>query len=139
MDVMATLVFKAPPEAAARIMFDYNRDTEWLGVTRAKLLSAPPLHVGSRVRREGEFLGRQRVWVSEVMKIEPMRLVMRIMDGPFMGGEVTYLVGPFQDGARVSILHRGPARVVTPFIGVFVRGAMRRSLGRLRTLVQNAA
>jgi Polyketide cyclase / dehydrase and lipid transport len=139
MDVTATLIFKATPEAAASVMFDYTREAEWLGVSRTKLLSAPPLHVGSRIKREGVLFGRGRSWVSEVKVIEPMRRVMRIMDGPFFGGEVTYLVGPFQDGARVSIRHHGPARVINPFIGVLVRGAMRRNLRRLKRLVQGDA
>jgi hypothetical protein len=140
MDVMATLIFKAPPEAAVAVMFDYNRDAEWLGVSRAKLLSAPPVHVGSRIKREGAFMGRNRAWVGEVKVIEPMRFVTRIMDGPFFGGEVTYLVGPFrEEHARVSIRHAGPARVMNPFVGMAVRGAMQKSLRRLKSIVEASA
>jgi Polyketide cyclase / dehydrase and lipid transport len=140
-DVLRTVVVKASPAAAAQVMFDPARDVEWIGgAQRAKLVSPGPLHVGSRVRREGAFLGRPIAWVTEVMEIAPdERLVMRVMEGPFVGGEVTYLVGPFRDGARVSIRNRGRSPAPLPFVGMIVGASVLKDLQRLKAIIEREA
>ena len=60
LDVTASLVIDAPPDAVARVQFDPSRDPEWIGgVDRVELVTPPPLAVGSQVRRIGGFLGRR--------------------------------------------------------------------------------
>src|SRR5215204_986367 len=73
LDVTASLVIDAPPDAVARIQFDPTRDPDWIGgVHRIELVTPPPLAVGSQVRRIGSFLGRRIVWLMDVdYQLEP--------------------------------------------------------------------
>jgi uncharacterized protein YndB with AHSA1/START domain len=135
-DVEVTRMMRAPPEAVASVMFDPDRDPEWIGGARSvERLSPEPLLAGARVRRTGGFLGKKFSWVTEVLEHVPDRLLrMRFVEGP-MSGEVCYRIEPVAGGCKVSIRNRGGASFPMPGMGLLLRRSVARDLDRLAGLV----
>lgn len=142
LDVTATTIIDAPPDAVARVQFDPGRDPEWIGgVDRVELVTQPPLAVGSHVRRIGGFLGRRIEWLMRIEELDPDRLVrMHALESPFPM-DVDYRLDPEGEGrTRASIRIRGSGRGMYGMPG-FLQGPMvRRSvqgdLGRLKRIVE---
>ena len=145
LDVTASSVIDAPPDAVARVQFDPNRDPEWIGgVDRVELVTTQPFGLGSQVRRIGGFLGRKIVWLMNVEEYEPARLVrMHALESPFPM-DVDYILEPAGEGqTRASIRIQGKGGSVYGMPG-FLQGPMvRRSvqgdLGRLKRIVEGDA
>jgi uncharacterized protein YndB with AHSA1/START domain len=137
MDIMVERRIAAPPEAVAAVMFDADHDPAWIGGAEAvRKLTPGPLGVGSRVRRDGGFLGRKFHWVTEVTGYEPdRRLDMAFMQGPMKGG-VTYEIEPDGMGSRVSIRNHGGASFSVPGMGWMMRNSVAKDLQRLAVLVE---
>jgi Polyketide cyclase / dehydrase and lipid transport len=142
LDVTASVVIDAPPDAVAHIQFDPTRDPEWIGgVDRVELVTPPPLALGSQVRRIGGFLGRQIVWLMRVDGFEPDRLVrMHALESPFPM-DVDYQLEPGAEGrTRASIRIRGEGRgmygLPGPLMGPMVRRSVQGDLGRLKRLAE---
>jgi uncharacterized protein YndB with AHSA1/START domain len=135
-DVEVSKMMRAPPEAVASVMFDPDRDPEWIGGARSiERLSPEPLLAGGRVRRTGGFLGRKFSWVTEVLEHVPDRLLrMKFVEGP-MSGEVCYRIEPVAGGSKVSIRNRGAASFSVPGTGWLLRRSVARDLDRLAVLV----
>ena len=73
MDVQVSKHMGAAPAAIASIMFDPQRDPEWIGGARAvERLDSDPHEIGARVRRTGGFLGRKFSWVTELLEFKPV-------------------------------------------------------------------
>ena len=135
MDVTASRLVNAPPEAVAKVMFDPRRDPEWIG--GAKSVDPPsgdPTQLGARVTRHGGFMGRRFSWQTEVVEHQPDRLLtMRFVEGPMKGGGVTYRIEPEGKGSRVSIRNTGPG---PQLVGWFVRRSVGKDLERLAALAE---
>jgi hypothetical protein len=145
MDVTASLVIDAPPDAVARVQFDPARDPEWIGgVDRVELVTPPPLAAGSQVRRIGGFLGRPIVWLMRVERLEPHRLVaMHALESPFPM-DVDYMLEPAEGNrTRASIRIRGSGggvyRMPGFLHGPMVRRSVQGDLGRLKRIVEGRA
>ena len=136
-DVTVTTEVGAPPETVAAIMFDADRDAQWIGgATRAQKLTPGPYGQGTRVRREGAFLGRSFSWTTEVTEFVPGRLVrMKHIAGPFKGG-VDYSIEPGGRGSVVTIRNYGEASFWFPFMATMMRMSVGADLRRLRALVE---
>jgi uncharacterized protein YndB with AHSA1/START domain len=134
MDITATRAIAASPTQVATVMFDPNRDPEWIG--GAKSIDPPtgdPTAKGARVTRHGGFMGRKFSWQTEVAFYEPARLLdMRFVAGPMKGGSVTYAIEPQGNGSRVSIRNTGPGPQI---MGWFVKRSVGKDLDRLAKLV----
>ena len=142
LDVTATTVIEAPPDAVARVQFDPTRDPDWIGgIDRVELVTDPPLAVGSQVRRVGAFLGRRIVWLMRVEELQPGRLVrMHALESPFPM-EVDYRLEPAGPGqTHASIRVRGSGGTVYGMPGFLQSPIVRRSvqgdLGRLKRIVE---
>lgn len=135
MDVEAIRHFDRLPAAVARVMFDPNRDPEWIGGAKSvEPLSGDPTAPGARVRRHGGFMSKKFSWETEVVEHQPGRLLrMRFIAGPMTGGGVTYRIDPDADGSRVAIRNTGPG---IPGMGWFVRRSVGKDLERLARLVE---
>jgi uncharacterized protein YndB with AHSA1/START domain len=135
MDVIATRHIGAAPNEVARVMFDPNRDPEWIGGAKSvDPPSASPTTVGSRVVRHGGFLGKTFSWETEVVEHQLDRLLrMHFVEGPMRGGDVTYSIERDGDGSRVSVRNTGPG---IPGMGWFVKRSVGQDLDRLARLVQ---
>lgn len=132
--VKSTIAATAPDVAA--VMFDPNRDPEWIGgAQRVDVLGPLPYGVGTRVRRHGAFLGRSFAWETEVTEFEPDRLVrMKHVAGPFTGG-VDYSITPVGEGSEVTIRNYGKASFWFPFMATMMRSSVTADLKRLARLL----
>jgi carbon monoxide dehydrogenase subunit G len=138
-DVTVKTEIDAPPEKVAAIMFDAERDPQWIGgAKKAQKLTPGPYGVGTKVRREGAFLGRSFSWTTEVTELTSERLVrMKHIAGPFKGG-VDYSIEPKGRGSDVTIRNYGEASFWFPFMATMMRASVRGDLGRLKALVETS-
>ena len=134
MDVTASRTIAAKPGQVSAIMFDPQRDPDWIG--GAKSVDPPkgdPIKVGARTTRHGGFMGRKFSWTTEVAGSEPDRILhMSFIEGPMKGGTVTYRIEPDGAGSRVSIRNTGPGPQI---MGWFVQRSVGKDLDRLAKLV----
>lgn len=137
MDIRVERTMKAAPAAVARVMFAAENDPQWIGGARSvEVLTPGPLAMGTRVRRQGGFLGRKFSWVTEVTALAPERRVeMAFLEGP-MRGAVTSEIHPTDDGSRVSIRNHGGANVSMPGIAWMLKRLVAKDLERLAGLVE---
>ena len=138
MDIRVERTMKAWPAAVARVMFAAENDPQWIGGARSvEPLTPGPLALGSRVRRQGGFLGRKFSWVTEVTALEPERRVeMAFLEGP-MRGAVTYEIHPAEGGSRVSVRNHGGANFSIPGMAWMLKRAVAKDLERLAGLVEH--
>lgn len=134
-DVTASRTIAGKPGRVAAVMFDPNRDPEWIGGARSvDLPNGDPTKVGSLVTRHGGFMGRRFSWTTEVQGSEPDHLLhLSFVEGPMKGGTVTYRIEPDGGSSRVSIRNTGPA---PSFIGWFVKRSVGKDLDRLARIVE---
>lgn len=137
MDVLVEREIRASPEAVARVMFDPDNDPRWIGGAKAvQRLTPGAVALGSRVRRDGGFLGRKFFWVTEVDEFEPDRLLsMRFVEGP-MKGRVRYSIRPSPAGAVAGILNSGSAAFAVPGMAWMLRRSVAADLKRLAAIVE---
>jgi len=140
-DVTATAAVGRPREEVAAYLRDPANDTSWIGGLRsARLLTAGPVGVGSRVERVASFLGRRVEYVNEVTELTGDRLVMRSVRSPFPM-QVTYGHRAATDGAtEVSVRVEGDAgryyALLAPLLGVAVRRSIARDLRNLKRALE---
>lgn len=134
MKATAIRTITASPQRIAAVMFDPERDPEWIGGAKSiEPSESEPTMVGARVTRHGGFMGRKFSWQTEVTKFEPDRLLdMRFVAGPMKGGTVTYRIEPDGDGSRVIIRNTGPGPQIMSW---FVKRSVDKDLERLARLV----
>ena len=137
MDILVERLIAAPPAAVASVMFDPSNDPQWIGGAKSvHPLTPGALALGSRVRRQGGFLGRKFSWVTEVTAFEPeQRVEMAFLEGP-MKGAVTYLIAPTNGGARVSVRNHGGADLKIPGMAWMLKRSVAKDLDRLAALVE---
>lgn len=137
-DVTVSQAISATPEKVAAVLFDPNRDPEWISGARKAEIVTPdvPYGVGHRVRRTGGFLGRTFSWITEIAEYEPNRLTrMKYVAGPFKGG-VDYSVSPAHGGSIVTIRNYGAANFSFPFMATMMRMSVASDLRRLKRIVE---
>jgi hypothetical protein len=144
LDVTASEWIDAPPAVVASVQFDPQRDPEWIGGVQRSGVSAPPIRVGSEVRRLGRFLGRPIEWIMQVRRFEPERLVaMHALKSPFPM-DVDYVLEPIAGGqaTQASIRIRGEGRGMYGMpgwlAGPIVRRSVQSDLSRLKQIVERA-
>lgn len=135
MDITVSRMIAASPAQVAKVMFDPQRDPEWIG--GAGSVDPPagdPTKIGARTTRHGGFLGREFSWQTEVAGFEADHLLhMNFIAGPMKGGSVTYRIEAIGDESRVSIRNLGPGPA---FAGWFVKRSVGKDLDRLAKLVK---
>ena len=135
-DVTAAVTVDRPRDEVAGYLRDPANDPEWIGGVRGvRLLTPPPVTVGSQVERVASFLGRRVEYVNEVTELAPDRLAMRSVRAPFPM-RVTY---GFKDAGgaatEVSVRVEGDTGRFYALAGPFLARAVHRSVSRdLRTL-----
>jgi uncharacterized membrane protein len=140
-DVTTTGIIGRPREEVAAYLRDPANDTTWIGGLRsARLLTAAPVAVGSRVERVASFLGRRVEYVNEITELTADRLAMRSVRSPFPM-RVTYGHRPATDGAtEVSVRVEGDAgrfyALLAPLLGVAVRRSIARDLRNLKRVLE---
>jgi hypothetical protein len=140
-DVSAEIEIAASPADIAGVMFDPERDPDWVKAVSGVELMDPALERGARVRRVGAFLGQTIAWTTEVEAVHfPHVLALKIIEGPF-AGTVRYDIQRSPGGSRVRIRSVGdvirPVLAPAALITAPMKAAMAADLERLKALVEN--
>ena len=139
-DVSAEIEIAASPADIAGVMFDPEREPDWVKAVTGVELVDPALEPGARVRRVGAFLGQELAWTTEVEAVHfPHVLALRIIEGPF-SGSVRYDIQRSAGGSRVRIRSVGdvtrPVLAPASLISGPMKAAMAADLERLKALVE---
>ena len=138
-DISAEIEIDAAPADVAAVMFDPQQEPQWVHVVKGVELIDPALAPGARVKRLGNFLGREFSWQTEVEALHfPHVLTMRIAEGPFVG-TIRYDIQRSETGSRVRIRGAGEAAslpVPAAMVSAPMRAALNQDLQRLKKLVE---
>jgi uncharacterized membrane protein len=143
-DVRAVIDVARPREQVAAYLRDPGNDPSWIGGLRsARLVTDPPVGVGSRVERVASFLGRRVEYVNEITELTGTRLAMRSVRSPFPM-RVTYGYDDTGEAAtEVSVRVQGDAsrlyRLADPLMAWLVRRSVRRDLRTLTRVLEDGS
>jgi hypothetical protein len=104
MDFFVEQVIHASPEEVARIMFDPEREGEWVDKAGpAEKLTPGPLTVGSRFQHSAGVNAWKVAFITRVLSFErDRRLEMEITEGRH-SGTIVYQLAPTSGGSIASI------------------------------------
>jgi len=139
-DVRAEIEIAASPAAIAGVMFDPQRNSEWMKVVDKVEVLDPALAPGARVRYHGDFMGQPMSWLTTVETVHfPHVLVLTITEGPFVG---TSRIGiqRSEGGSRVQVQSTGELKAMSFIPDAMIAGPMKTALegdlGRLKALIE---
>jgi uncharacterized membrane protein len=139
-DIRAVIDVARPRGQVAAYLRDPGNDPSWIGGLRsARLVTDPPVGVGSRVERVASFLGRRIEYVNEITELTGTRLAMRSVRSPFPM-RVTYGFEDAGQATEVSVRVEGDARrayrLADPIMAALVRRSVRRDLRTLKRVLE---
>ena len=139
-DVSAEIEIAASPAAIAGVMFDPQRNHEWMKVVEKVEMLDPALAPGARVRYHGDFMGKSMSWLTTVETVHfPHVLELTISDGPFVGSS-RIGIQRSGGGSRVQVRSTGEVQGMSFIPDAMIAGpmksAMEGDLGRLKALVE---
>ena len=143
-DTRAVITVARSRDEVAAYLRDPANDPSWIGGLRsARLVTEPPVAVGSQVERVASFLGRRIEYVNEITDLTGTRLAMRSVRSPFPM-RVTYGFDDAGDAAtEVSVRVEGDAsrlyRLADPLLALLVRRSVQRDLRTLRKVLEDGA
>ena len=131
----------AEPTDVASVMFDAQREPEWIEAVKHVELIDAALQPGARVKRVGRFMGYEFTWTTEVESIHFTHLlVLRIKDAP-ISGTVTCEIQRSGAGSVVRLHNQGSTTKWSFVPSSMVEGPMRKAmtedLARLKQLVES--
>ena len=139
-DVSAEIEIAASPSDIAGVMFDPQRNTEWMKVVNRVEVLDPALAPGARVRYHADFMGKTITWITTVTAVHfPHVLEVNITDGPFVG---TSRIGIQRSGggSRVQVRSTGEVEGMSFIPDAMIAGPMKTTLqedlGRLKALIE---
>jgi hypothetical protein len=141
MDVIAEVDIAAEPTDVAGVMFDPQREPEWMTVVSSVELVDPGLAIGARVKHRGRALGFDIEWTTAVEAFHfPHLLRLRVTEGPFTG-TIEYGIQRSAGGSRARIRNAGEPTglgfVPASLVENQVRTALQNDLARLKQLVES--
>ena len=141
-DVATDIIIRRPRSEVASYAGQPDNAPAWyVNIKSVEWKTDRPMRVGSRFAFVAHFLGRRLIYTYEVVELEPdVRLVMRMVDGPFPM-ETSYTWEAVDGGTtRMGLRNRGtPAGfslVFAPFMAFAMRRANRADLARLKALLE---
>jgi uncharacterized membrane protein len=143
MDVQVEQVIARPREEVARYAMAPENEPEWIGgIKESRMVTDPPVRVGTEVERVAGFLGKRIDYALKVTEHESGRIiVMDSVRGPFRM-RVTYA---FEDapGGGTRVINRvegessGFYGLADPLMAIQVRRSLRRDLRTLKRLMES--
>ena len=136
-----TLIQRAKDEVTSYAMNPDN-DAEWIsGIVTAKMLTEPPLSIGTQVSRVAKFLGKRIEYVLEVVEYDPGSLMqMKSIKGPFPM-EVSYQFQETGDGTLARIHVKGEAngffKIASPIMARSVKKSVSNDLKALKQIMES--
>jgi hypothetical protein len=139
MDFFVEQTIHASPEEVASLMFDPEREAEWVdNAGPAEKLTPGPLAVGSEFRHQAGVHGWKVSFVTRVASLEPdRRLEMQVVDGSH-AGVIIYQVAPTSGGAIATIHVHDDAMARIPHSVWARKDQARENLRNLARKVQKA-
>ena len=140
-DVTAEARIERATDEVAGYAMDPVHDTAWIGgIKHVRMLTEPPVRVGTQVERVAYFLRRKIEYVLEVVGMETgRRLEMASVKAPFPM-RVTYGFQPDGGATIASIrVQGGPGgfmRLLSPVMAMGVRRNISGDLRRLKGIVE---
>ena len=139
-NVSAEIEIAAEPTDVAGVMFDPQREPEWMSAVKTVELIDPGIKPGARVRRTGSLMGHDFTWTTAVQSFQfPHALTLQVMDGPFTGS-VSYAVQRSARGSVARITNRGESSALGFLPASIVEGGMRKmlegDLARLKGVIE---
>lgn len=140
-EVTVEIEIGAAPADVAAVMFDPEREPQWMQpITEVELIDKA-LAPGARVRRKANVMGKEVGWTTEVERVMfPHLLMLRVTEGPFTG-TIKYEIQRGPGGSHVTIHNVGQAAgmsfIPASMIAGPLRTALTANLGRLKALVEN--
>jgi ligand-binding SRPBCC domain-containing protein len=140
-DIEAAQTIRAPVNLVWAFATDPANDTRWIGGLRSvRMVTSPPVGVGTRTERTAAFLGRP---IQYVMEVDGMvtgdRLTMHSVAGPFPMF-VTYRFTKQDDATRMTIrVQGGPGGLLgllSPLLALAAKRNVASDLRRLRSLME---
>ncbi|MBI5288548.1 MAG: SRPBCC family protein [Chloroflexi bacterium] len=136
LDVSATLRIERTADDVADYATNPAHDTVWIGgIKQARMLTDPPVRIGTQVERVAHFMGRRVEYVLEVVGLDAgRRLEMASVKAPFPM-RVTYGFELDREATIVSIrVQGGPDGLMGLLSPVMAMGVRRNISGDLRRL-----
>jgi carbon monoxide dehydrogenase subunit G len=143
MDVTVSAEIDRPTREVAEFAMNPENEPRWIGgIKSARLLTPPPVGVGTQVERVAAFLGKRFSYVLQAEEYEPGRkVVMTTVRGPFPM-RVTYSFDAVGDGTRVTNRVQGDTggfyRLAGPLMKQAVKRSLTRDLATLKRLLEGA-
>lgn len=139
-NVSAQTEILAEPTDVASVMFDPQREPEWVSSVTSVELVDRAIKPGARVRRTGRVAGRDLTWTTAVEAFHfPHALTLRVTDGP-IDGTISYVIQRSAGGSTVKIQTRGDATVLGALPAALIEGPIRAALesdlARLKQIVE---
>jgi hypothetical protein len=140
-NVSAQTDISAEPTDIASVMFDPQREPEWVSSVTSVELVDRAIKPGARVRRTGRVAGRDLTWTTAVETFHfPHALTLRVTDGP-IDGTISYVIQrSAAGGSTVKIQTRGEATALGALPGALIEGPIRTTLegdlARLKQIVE---
>ena len=139
-DIAAETDINAAPADIAAVMFDPEREKDWVGVVSSVEIHDAALQPGARVTHRGSVMGRQVALTTQVETVHfPHVLALRVSE-PQFNGLVRFEIARAGSGSRVRIRAEGESDQVNMLTKMMVEGAVRSgvngALSRLKTIVE---
>src|SRR4030095_5266046 len=143
MAVSVEMQIPAAPADIAAVMFDPQREPDWMKAVTGVEIIDPALAPGARVRRQASFMGHEIGWTTAVEAVHfPHVLTLRVVDGPFVG-TISYQIQRAARGSTVRIRNVGESTKFGFLPSGLITGPMKSALSadleRLRTIVEGPA
>lgn len=141
-ELNAQIEIAAEPTDVAGLMFDPNREAEWIDVVKTVTVIDAGISPGARVERTGRLMGHEFSWATEVVAFHfPHMLELRVADAP-VEGTVTFHVVRSAGGTTARIRVAGNPGSLSFLPVSMITGPatsmLEADLGRLKDLVEQA-
>jgi len=142
-DVSVEIEIAAAPADIAAVMFDPQREPEWMKEVTGVEIIDPALTPGARVRRRANVMGQEIGWTTEVEAVHfPHVLTLRVVDAPVVG-TISYQIQRSPGGSTVRIRNVGESKkfgfLPSGLIAGPMKSALSANLERLKTIVEGSA
>lgn len=139
-DLTVETEITAAPADVAAVMFDPQRDPEWMSVVKTVDVIDPALQPGARVKRTASVFGHELAWTTQVEAVHfPHVLTLRVIDGPFTG-VISYNIQRSAGGSLVRIRNKGETTKLGFLPAAVIEEPMRTGLaadlGRLKAIIE---
>ena len=135
LDVSAEVVISRPRKEVADYVENPENEAVWIGgIAASKMLTEPPVSVGTRVQRVAKFMGRRMDYTPEVVEYDAGALLVISTDSPFPM-RISYASEDSDGGdtvARIRIQGAGAwyYRLAGPLLAKAVKRNISSDLGR---------